>query len=168
MLSSKKLTTKGTLRQVFITVYRLEIQTVMRVFRPSFVHCCPLTFSLVQLFSLPPFPVWISILFTRKQYVRGGGWGSGPQTDKHLPQNPFTDYEILHCLLWVFSFYGSDPSAEKNEVITKHIVTFIGCHRPNAPIERVWVFMLYIVYCNYHMLLQNWGRFSLDRTFNVG
>ncbi len=30
-----------------------------------------------------------SILYTRKQCAGGGG--SGPQTDKHLPQSPFTD-----------------------------------------------------------------------------
>jgi hypothetical protein len=35
----------------------------------------------------PPFPVWISILHTR---IRGGIWGSRLQTDKHLPQSPFT------------------------------------------------------------------------------
>ncbi len=40
MSSAKKLTCKGTLRQVFIRVYRLEIQTVMLYFRPSFVNCC--------------------------------------------------------------------------------------------------------------------------------
>ncbi len=32
---------KGTLRQVFIRVYRLEIQSVVLVFQPSFVNCCP-------------------------------------------------------------------------------------------------------------------------------
>jgi hypothetical protein len=35
MLSSKKLTCKGTLRNVFIRVYRLEIQSVMLVFSTS-------------------------------------------------------------------------------------------------------------------------------------
>ncbi len=45
----KKLTCKWTLRQVFIRVYRLEIQSVTCwYFRPSFVtcSCCPLTPSL--------------------------------------------------------------------------------------------------------------------------
>jgi hypothetical protein len=40
----------------------------------------------------------------------GGVWDSGPQTDKHLPQVPlqvnFLDDDILHCLLWVLSFYA--------------------------------------------------------------
>jgi hypothetical protein len=36
-----KFTCKGTSRQVFIRVYRLEIQSVMLVFRPSFLNCCP-------------------------------------------------------------------------------------------------------------------------------
>jgi hypothetical protein len=39
-------------------------------------------------------------------------WGSGPQTDKHLPKIPFAiqflDEEILHCLLWVLSFYATE------------------------------------------------------------
>ncbi len=43
--------------------------------------------------------------------VWGGVSGSGPQRDKHhLPQSPFTgqfflDDDILHCILWVLSFY---------------------------------------------------------------
>ncbi len=36
MSSSKKLTCKGTLRQVFIRVYRLKVQSVMLIF--SFVN----------------------------------------------------------------------------------------------------------------------------------
>ncbi len=53
--------------------------------------------SLVQISLTPSFPVWINIHCTvrthvcRIQCVRGGGvWGSGPQTDKHLPQSQFT------------------------------------------------------------------------------
>ncbi len=50
-------------------------------FRPHLWTSAPLTFSLVH---LPPFPVWISTgLFI--QCVKGGGGGSGPQTDKHRP-----------------------------------------------------------------------------------
>ncbi len=49
-------------------------------FRPSYVNCCA-----SNLVSVPPPPpplhVWISILYTRIQCVRGGGgdMGSGPQ-----------------------------------------------------------------------------------------
>ncbi len=58
----KKFTCKGTLRQVFIRVYRLEIQSVMLVFstqlwekvRGTIVHIVPLTFSLVHLPHFPP------------------------------------------------------------------------------------------------------------------
>ncbi len=52
----KKLTCKGTLRQVFIRVYRMEIyiQTCW-YFRPSFVNCCPS--NLLSGSTLPPFPV---------------------------------------------------------------------------------------------------------------
>ncbi len=38
----KKLTCKGTLRQVFIRVYRLEIQSVMLVFSTQLCELSPL------------------------------------------------------------------------------------------------------------------------------
>jgi hypothetical protein len=85
------LTSKGTLRQVFIRVYKLDIRTASNILSGSTL---PPPSSLCE----------ISTLYTRIQCVRGGGgWGSGPQTDKHLPQSPFTDHflndDILHCLL---------------------------------------------------------------------
>jgi hypothetical protein len=111
------------LRQVFIRVYRLVIQSVVLVFSTQLCELlpvAPLTLSLVQLSS--PLPS------VKVQYVwLGGGWGvlspvedhilqefntlyltifrtykiarppetktlegRGPQTDKHLPQSPFT------------------------------------------------------------------------------
>ncbi len=51
---------KGILGQVFIIVYRLEIWTVMLVFRSSFVNCCPSNLSGSSI-PRPPFLVWISI-----------------------------------------------------------------------------------------------------------
>ena len=48
----KKLTCKGTSRQVFMRVYRLEIQSVMLVFQPS-LNYCP---SNLLSGSPPPFP----------------------------------------------------------------------------------------------------------------
>ncbi len=83
----KKFTWEGTLRQVIIRVYRTEIQSVMLVFRPSFVNYC--LSNLLSGSISPPPPVWIIILYTLIQCVGGGLWGSGPQTDKHLPQSPF-------------------------------------------------------------------------------
>jgi hypothetical protein len=54
----KKLTSKGTLRHVFIRVYRLEIQPVMLVyFRPSLVNCCPSNLLSGSALALLPFPV---------------------------------------------------------------------------------------------------------------
>ncbi len=83
----KILTCKGTLQQVFIRVYWLEIQSVMlSYFRPSFVNCCPSNLLSSSVLP-PPFPLWISILHTRIQYERGD-MEFGPQTDKHLPQSP--------------------------------------------------------------------------------
>ncbi len=59
-----------------IRVYRLEIQSVMLVFSVQLCETvAPLHFSLVQTYPLPPFPVWISILYTCIQCVRGGGYG---------------------------------------------------------------------------------------------
>ncbi len=72
MLASKKLTCKGTSRQVFIRVYRLEIQSVNLVFRPSFVNCCSSNFLSGSTLP-PPFPVWISI----HVYSVCGGDGDG-------------------------------------------------------------------------------------------
>jgi hypothetical protein len=74
---------------VFIRVYRLEIQSVMLVLS-TLCTVAPLTFALVQL-SPTPFPVRISLLYTGIQCVMArGGEVSGSQTDKHLPQNPYT------------------------------------------------------------------------------
>ncbi len=73
MSTSKKFICKGTLQQVFFRVYSLEIQSVMLVFDPALWTVAPLNFSLVQLFPLPPFPVWINILYTRIYCLGGGG-----------------------------------------------------------------------------------------------
>jgi hypothetical protein len=77
-------------------------------FRPSFVNCCPSNLLSGLISPLSPFPVWISILGNVYTYTvcKGGVWGSGPQTDKHLPaakslyRSIFLDDGIfLHCLL---------------------------------------------------------------------
>jgi hypothetical protein len=66
-----------TLRQVFIRVYRLEIQSDMLVFLAQLFELLPssLTFSLVQLppplSPLPPVNTYC-ILYKRIQCVRGG------------------------------------------------------------------------------------------------
>jgi hypothetical protein len=89
-MSSKKLTYKGTCRQMFFRVYRLEIQSGMLV-RPSFVNCCSSNFlsgTTLPLSSLPCVNRYTVYTYT---VCKGGGvWCYGPQTDKHLPQNPFT------------------------------------------------------------------------------
>jgi hypothetical protein len=55
MSSSNKVTCRGTLRRVFIRVYRLEIQVNhVGIFDPALWTVDPLTFSLVQI--LPPSP----------------------------------------------------------------------------------------------------------------
>ncbi len=88
-------------------------------FRPSFVNCglClwpPLTFSLGSNLPPPPCPfhVWISILFARIQYVRGGGlYGvldlSQINTCRkvHLLVNFLRWRHFALHFLWVLSFY---------------------------------------------------------------
>ncbi len=51
MSSSKKMTCKGTLRQVFLRVYRLQGDTVGQVgiFDPALWTIAPLTISLIHL-----------------------------------------------------------------------------------------------------------------------
>jgi hypothetical protein len=73
---------RGTLRQVFISVYRLEIQSVMLVFSTQLWELLPLWFN-----SPPPPPCVNRYTVYTYTVCKGGGWGSGPQTDKHLPQN---------------------------------------------------------------------------------
>jgi hypothetical protein len=104
----KTFTCKGTFRQVFIRVYRLEIADFLHTFshvgifnpalRSVFSPVARLAFSLVQLSS--PFPVCIVYCTVCK--------GSGPQQINTCRKVPFTgqllDDDILHCLLRVLSF----------------------------------------------------------------
>jgi hypothetical protein len=70
MASSKKLTCKGTLRQVFIRDYRLEIQSVMMVFSTQLWELLPSNHSLVHFCPLPPPSLCENIQYTRIQCVR--------------------------------------------------------------------------------------------------
>jgi hypothetical protein len=82
--------------------------------RPSLTNCCPSNLLSGSTLPLPPLPSPVPYL---NKYIvhtytvcKGRVWGSGPQTDKHLPQSPlqvnYLDDDILHFLLWVLSFYG--------------------------------------------------------------
>ncbi len=86
---SKKFTCKDTLRQVFIRVYRLEIHSGMLVFSTQLCELLPLY---LLSGSTPPPPACVNkyTLYTYTVCKGGGIWGSGPQTDKHLPRSPFT------------------------------------------------------------------------------
>ncbi len=118
------MTCKGTLRQVFIGVFRLEIHSVMLVFStPALWTLAHLPFSLVQL-SPPPSPEWISILYTRTQCVREEV-NSGPQTDKHLPQSPFTGpvFGLRHFALpsiWVFILLRTQLSRSEKKTVWRN------------------------------------------------
>jgi hypothetical protein len=59
------------------------------------VNCCPS--SLFYGSTLPPpSPLPCANKYSVNTYTvcKGRGWGSGPQTDKHLPQSPFTGHFI--------------------------------------------------------------------------
>jgi hypothetical protein len=66
---------------------------------------CELLVLPLQPFSLVNSPPALScvskyvVQYTHKQCVRGV-WGSRPQTDKHLPQNPFTGkfFQMTFCI----------------------------------------------------------------------
>jgi hypothetical protein len=76
----KILTCKGTLRQVFIRVFRYSLSWL--VFSTEF---CELLYPPSLCEQVP-----YRVLYTRIQFVRGGGTGMGSkhQRDKHLPQSP--------------------------------------------------------------------------------
>ncbi len=104
----KILICKGTLRQVFIRVFRLEIQSAMLVYSTQLCELLPLQPSLW--FNSPPFPVWISILYTIHVYsVGGGGWPvlglRQRKTCRKVPlQVNYLYDDIVRCHLWVLSF----------------------------------------------------------------
>jgi hypothetical protein len=86
-MSSSIKTCNGSLCQVFIRVYRLEILVVF-------------SNQLCELLTLPPF-LWLNSpphlpcvnKYTVYTFTMCRGeevWDSGPQTDKHLPQSPVT------------------------------------------------------------------------------
>jgi hypothetical protein len=92
------------LRQGFIRVYRLEMQSVMLVFSTQHCELLPLiTLSLVLLSPLPlPHVSKYSLLYTRIQCVGRGGWGVLGLTDKHLLQSPFTG-QFFRCRRFALS-----------------------------------------------------------------
>jgi hypothetical protein len=68
MSSSKKLTSKGTLRQELIRDFRLQILSIILVFSTQLYICC--SSNLLSRSTLPPFPV--SKYSTYRKYVDGG------------------------------------------------------------------------------------------------
>ncbi len=80
---------------VFIRVHRLEIQSVMLVFPPSFLNYCPSTFSPVQHHHPPPFPVWIST-----GLVCDGGGGEIGVCGEHIQE--------LYCTVCIWP--DSEPT----------------------------------------------------------
>jgi hypothetical protein len=99
--STKKTYKKGTSRQVFIKVYRLEIQSVMMVFSTQL--CKPLPLSSSLWFDSPP----VSCVNRRISMGFEGRSLRQIYTCRKVPlQVNLLDADILQCLLWVLSFYG--------------------------------------------------------------
>ncbi len=111
MSASKNLTCKGTLRQVFIIVYRLltgDTCSHVGIFDPALWTVAPLAFALVQLFP-PPCPcVNKHTVYTYSiECVRGRLWGSGPQTDKTPAAKSIYRSILLGDILHCYEFWTS-------------------------------------------------------------
>jgi hypothetical protein len=73
---------KGTLRLVFIRVYRLEILSVILVFSTSFANCYPSPLPCVNKYTVYTYTV------TTVRKGGGGIWDSGPQPDNTCRKVP--------------------------------------------------------------------------------
>jgi hypothetical protein len=101
----KKLTRKETLRQVFIRDSRLEIQSVIGIFDPVLWTGAPVP-SLWFNFPPPPPPCVEYAVCKGEGYGGALGLRQINTCRKVFLQLIFLDDDILHCLLWVLSFYG--------------------------------------------------------------
>ncbi len=101
----KKFIWKGTLRQVFIRVYNLEIQPDMLYFRPSFVKRCPFFLDGDILHCL----LWFLSYYGQKPSRFRGREGRivlpklGVKPEKQRP-DPMTNFKVT-CLLLPLLFY---------------------------------------------------------------
>jgi hypothetical protein len=82
------------------------------------IHLCellPLSASLS--FNSPPTLPCVNnyIVYTYTVCKGGGVWGSGPQTDKHLPQSPFTGYFFRHFVFPSLSLIFLRCTCKRNE-----------------------------------------------------
>ncbi len=88
------------------------------IFDPALLTVARLPFSLVQ---LSPSPLPCVNKYTVYTYTVGGEgiWGSGPQTDKHLPQSPLAGHFFLDDDIAFHEFYLSTG-------LTPQLNTFLG------------------------------------------
>ncbi len=106
-MSSSKLTCKGTLRQVFISVYNWRYIQLCWYFRPSFVNFCPSPLLSGLTLTPPSLPCVKKYTVYTYTYSEGEVWGTGPHINSRR-EVPFTGklFTWRHCLRWVLSFYG--------------------------------------------------------------
>ncbi len=98
-------------------------------FRPSWT-VAPLTFSLDFPPPPPSFPVWISVLYSRIQCVRGGYGVLGLWEDKHLSQSPFTGqfFRWRHFALPSMSLIFLHLSTLRSLCATGYALTRVQCN----------------------------------------
>ncbi len=147
MSSSKRFNCKGTLRQVFFRVYRLEVRTVCQfgIFDPALWICCP--FNLLSGSTLPPSPLPCVKKYTVYTTVcKRDGVGYGVLGFRQINicrkvplQFNFLDGDILYCLLWVLSFYDA-AYKEKTILLFVLLIYFLWRNRKTEKnIKRMWL-----------------------------
>ncbi len=137
---------------VFNSVYRLEIQSGMLVFLTGFVNYCP--FSLVSSPTLQHSPLWIRILYTHIQCVRGGGvWGHrrgrGLRQINNLPRKVPLQVNFVrwwHLALYMYSVYsgGGEYGTIGEEGASDRLDTF---RRSILLEDDIWHCFLFILRC---------------------
>jgi len=139
------LTNKGTLWQV----YRLEVQSSqVGCFDPALWTVSPLTFSLVQLYPPPLFPLWINILYTHIQFERGGDEVLGLRQINTCRKVPFqvNSFRWRHFAL---------PSI-------KALSFYVAGLQMFEDLRIIWPFLHYILYLNIYSIF-HFGFFEFCR-----
>jgi hypothetical protein len=118
-------------------------------FLPSFLNCCPSRLLSGSTLAPPP-SQWISTVYSVTVCKGGGVWGSGPQTDNHLPQSPFTGQFFtwrhfalpsmsLIFLLSRITLYGTVSASPTVYCLTLNayvILTITKCVSDTQPVNR--------------------------------
>jgi hypothetical protein len=132
---------------VFITVYRLEIQSVINgIFEPA---CELLPLSPTLWFNSPPLSCVNKFTIYTYTVCKGVVWGYGPQTDKHLPKSLFSGqfFQLTAFCIAFFESYLSTSQSLLNalffltisDVWTQNKVMINEQNRKCDQVRRSWV-----------------------------